>query len=618
SLATTALPQLLEHDITYLEFTDIKSQITSDVLTNRLANLTAKGNLDDVVFMARQVNDGKYLWEKIDSDKYDPKGRIYYYSSDWGHASADGTTDKKYPRPTPMPGKTNRVLKLDGFSTVINCYITDCEDCGATNDSDSPTPNRMGITKITLENDNRVQYQLFWGSGSKNSSGIGVVDADTAGMVKEASFHRKSDAEDSYNYSLLSPGGIKVNCDYTVLNKVGKAGSEPLVVTNPDFFRHSPFADPLSSQAPSDTTTLDPGTLNSLLSEENILRNLTYNIHNSFRLLNDKLFRTKGYQSDVNGWVEWRIDSNKSGYDFFVFLIPTMFLGITVFLYICDLVTMYKGRLMPLSYAIDVDTRLSVMALADIPQSNEYEKLARYTLGSEKDFIAEAFQEVEYHQKEDAHRDEIKYRWHKGIFVPHYDGVECKACANSTSHDEVANEDNDLGSLNSTQIAYLEALAKSDVSISENNGVSDGDEGQATNENERDGGNGQRDNNTARSSFTTISTNSFSENQVRDIEQGRAEDMIYSQPPIPSLHRVMTPSNIPPALLEFYNATHAQNSSGNSGSGNGHKRNPSLPQTPPTLQGAGGNSTRRDSDDNRSTRSQSFDESRQENVPPRK
>ncbi|KAJ1918344.1 hypothetical protein H4219_002669 [Mycoemilia scoparia] len=618
-----SLPQLLEHNLTLVNTTDIKSQITSDILTQSLENLKGSDYVDDVVFMARQIHDGKYLWEKTYQDVYSPKTRSYTYTSNWGHASADGTVDGRYPKSTPMIGKTLDVTGLDGFRSSIKCYVTDCDDCDSpisSGDSDGPTSNKMGVTNLSFYNDNSgIQYQVFWGSSSKNDSDIGVADVDKTGMVEEASFYRKNGTKNGLNYSILSPGGIKVNCDYSVLNHNGQKNSKSLIVSDSKFFKHTPFADVTFNRA---STTLDQSVLNSLLNEENILRNLTYNIHNSFRLMNDMLFRTYGYKSSASGQVTWAVKTNLLGYDHYVLILAALFMGMTVICYGYEFRYMLKKETLPyIGYTQDVDTRVSALALSGIPPSDEYEKLVSYAFGPGKEHMTEIYQEMEWHKKENAHRDQVLYRWNKGVFVPHYDGEPCEACMFNRPHDEIVSQDGGGDTLVSTQVASTAPQAHSFVNISENTAsdVQINEDIQLPHNSEKSNDEpNQRDNNTARSSFTTISTNSLSENQVRDIEQGRAEDMIYSQSPIPSLHRVMTPSNIPPALLEFYNATHAQNSGGNSGSGNGHKRNPSLPQTPPTLQGAGGSSTRRDSDDNRSTRSQSFDESRQNNVPPRK
>ncbi|KAJ1918345.1 hypothetical protein H4219_002670 [Mycoemilia scoparia] len=570
ALASPAIPQLLQNNFTYLKKTDVYSLITSNVLTEKLENMTAKGNVDNVVFLTRQVNDGKYLWERAHQDVYTPENRTYTYISNWGHASPENSTDGSYPKSSPTIGKGRLQLGVDGFYTTISCHVIDCNNCSPELDSDNKdylTPNKMGVTNLTLYNDNNgIQYRVFWGNGPKDSSGIGVAEVNKTGMIREASFDSKPDPNEDYNYYVLSPGRIKVNCDYQVLNNNGLEGSSPLIVNNTEFFKHTPFADVIFTQT---SSTLDPTTVNSLLNEENILRNLTHNIHNSFRLMNDKLFRTQKIHTEIDGgFVQWEVKSNMKGYDLSIIIYATFLLVITFMIFFKEFLYMFKKRYVPLvTYAQDIDTRLSILALSDLPASKEHKKLFEYISNSNKDSTIEMGQEAEKQNAGNAQRvEDVLFFWEDGVFVPYYNEAEYQRLMKIRRIKPPKNSNKSFqpNSSNATLVADAHNI-------------------------------GQNYRPSTSSAHVGAADN-------QDIGEGSRN----------------TPSFTPSDIQEFYNATHAQNSGGNSGSGNGHKRNPSLPQTPPTLQGAGGSSTRRDSDDNRSTRSQSFDESRQNNVPPRK
>ncbi|KAJ1911088.1 hypothetical protein H4219_006046 [Mycoemilia scoparia] len=450
SLAPPALPLLLKSNFIYLKVTQVVSQIPSDALTEKLGNLTSKGSVDNIVFMARQIYDGQYLWEKVYKDKYMPEDRAYEYVSNWGHASDNYRIDGGYPRSTPMPGKTLDVVGLDGFLSSIKCHVVNCDG----NDDCSPktvvsdiqrtqAPNRMGITNLEFYNNySGIQYQVFWGSDSKNGSAINVSGQDTTGMIREAKIDNKMDAEGGYSgNSQLSPGSIKVNCDYTVLNKNGKNDSTPLVVTNTEFFNYNPFADIIFTQG-SSNITLGEDTLHSLLSEENILRNLTYGIQNSFRLLNTRLFRSLQanlLQSNLglgSGFIEWGVESNLRGYDSWIIIYASIFLSIILLLNILDFALMDdENYMLPVSYTQDINTRLSVLALSGIPPSDEYEKLFRYSFGSRRNSMIEMYQKIEtlIHQKigglggNGQRMDEgVLFAWENGVFLPHYDEPKYK------------------------------------------------------------------------------------------------------------------------------------------------------------------------------------------------
>ncbi|KAJ1918337.1 hypothetical protein H4219_002662 [Mycoemilia scoparia] len=393
ALISTAVPQLLQKDVTLVNITKVRAQINSTIMPQKIYEMASssspeeEGGIDNAAYMARQVHDGKYLWEKIYQDAYDPKNRTYTYISNWGHASVDETTDKSYPKSSPMTGKTLDVKGLDGFLSSIKCHVIPCHDCSPTLDThnqDYLTPSKMGVTNLTFySNYSGIQYRVFWGNGVSGGNAIGVADVNKTGMIREANFYPQNDAKDGYNYFLLLPGRIKVNCDFGIYthngngNKTdGRGGSEKIFINNTRYFDHIPFADPMFTKY---SATLDPQTVNSLLSEENILRNLTYNMHNAFRLLNDKLFRTQGYISKVansdsddddddGAEIEWAVKTNMRGYDLSIMAYATVLLAITFIVYLLELITMiFSKRLMPLiSYTQEIDTRLSVVALSGV------------------------------------------------------------------------------------------------------------------------------------------------------------------------------------------------------------------------------------------------------------
>ncbi|KAJ1674231.1 hypothetical protein EV182_003699, partial [Spiromyces aspiralis] len=125
-----------------------------------------------------------------------------------------------------------------------------------------------------------------------------------------------------------------------------------------------PFADYLFEGV----AIMDPGTVQSMFNERNILRNLTYNMHNSVRLYDDKLFRTDFRYKDVpsGNKIEWVVETDIAGYDFSIVVYATISLAAALLIYLIETLVMLTNRhLQPLiSYTQEIDTRLSVVAIS--------------------------------------------------------------------------------------------------------------------------------------------------------------------------------------------------------------------------------------------------------------
>ncbi|KAJ1915511.1 hypothetical protein H4219_004293 [Mycoemilia scoparia] len=424
ALISTAVPQLLQKDVTLVSITRVQSQIESTVMQQKIKDMAPEDGIDNAAYMSRQVQDGKYLWEKIYQDAYTPENRTYTYISNWGHASVDGATDNSYPKSTPMTGKTRNVKGLDGFLTAISCHVIPCYDCSHTIESqnqDYQILNKFGTTNLTFYRDyTGIQYRVFWGIGPAYASGVGVADVNKTGMLREVSFYPMSNDADDYTYYLLFPGRVKVNCDFSIYTHNGKEdkGSERIFINNIRYFDHLPFADPMFTKY---SATLDPQTVNGLLSEENILRNLTYNMHNAFRLLNDKLFRTQGKLSKVNdGEIEWAVRTDMHGYDLSIMAYATLLLAVTLVVYLFELLVMvFSKRLMPLiSYTQEIDTRLSVVAVSGVPPLDGNPNMFGNSTDPKIDPVAGRHEDVKKKNQGNVLRKDSVFRWYKDSFVP--------------------------------------------------------------------------------------------------------------------------------------------------------------------------------------------------------
>ncbi|KAJ1676600.1 hypothetical protein EV182_007855, partial [Spiromyces aspiralis] len=221
ALVSTALPQLLQKNVSVIRAQSMKIESNSTYLDYQLRNgpkTTQEDSYDEAVFLGKVVYDGKYLWEVVHQDAYTASNRSYTYISTWGHASPENSTDRRFAMSSPANGTVRSMQGLDGYLTAITCQVVPCGDCGtSTNDSSwrYGDVHKFGLLPPEFVGEDRdiCQYRVFWGYG--NGSGITVSMVNKTDVVREAIFIPVTDVNTQYEYEALQPGMIKVNCKYS-------------------------------------------------------------------------------------------------------------------------------------------------------------------------------------------------------------------------------------------------------------------------------------------------------------------------------------------------------------------------------------------------------------------